>query len=264
MQERVQKVLARCGHGSRRQVEALIAGGQISVNGTVAALGDSLKPGDRVSIDGQRFRVVDNEPAPPRVLAYHKPEGEICTRRDEQGRKTVYESLPRLRGARWISVGRLDFNTNGLLLFSDDGALVDARAHPRRGIEREYAVRVHGEVSDAALDSLTQGVRIDDENVSFKRLEFRGGEGSNRWYHVVLSEGRNREVRRMWEAVGAKVSRLTRVRYGSLALPRSLRPGTYMDVKGADLANLLASAGWQNRAGRSQLSVQREKRSRRR
>jgi 23S rRNA pseudouridine2605 synthase len=264
MQERVQKVLARCGHGSRRQIEALIGGGRISVNGAVAALGDSLKSGDRVSIDGQRFRVVDNEPAQPRVLAYHKPEGEICTRRDEQGRRTVYESLPRLRCARWISVGRLDFNTSGLLLFSDDGALVDALAHPRRGIEREYAVRVRGEVVDSALASLTQGVRLDGETVSFKSLEFRGGAGSNRWYHVVLSEGRNREVRRMWEAVGASVSRLTRVRYGPLALPRSLRPGEYMDVKGPDLANLLAAAGWRGSAGDAQLSVQREKRSRRR
>jgi len=264
MQERVQKVLARCGHGSRRQIESLIGGGRISVNGAVAVLGDSLKPGDRVSIDGQRFRVVDDAPALPRVLAYHKPEGEICTRRDEQGRRTVYEALPRLRAARWISVGRLDFNTSGLLLFSDDGALVDALAHPRRAVEREYAVRVRGEVDEATLASLARGVRIDGETVSFKSLEFRGGRGSNRWYHVVLSEGRNREVRRMWEAVGATVSRLIRVRYGPLALPRNLRPGEFMDVKGPDLTNLLAAVDWRGSAGDSQLSVQREKRSHRR
>lgn len=264
MPERVQKVLARCGHGSRRQIEALIGGGRISVNGTVAVLGDNLKPGDRVSIDGERFRVVGEAPALPRVLAYHKPEGEICTRRDEQGRKTVYEALPRRRGARWISVGRLDINTSGLLLFSDDGALVDALAHPRRAIEREYAVRVRGDLDEHKLERLTRGVKIDGDMMAFKHLEFRGGRGSNRWYHVVLSEGRNREVRRLWEAVGATVSRLIRVRFGPLTLPRSLRPGEFADVKGADLDNLLAAVDWRVGSGPAQLTVQREKRSRRR
>ena len=264
VRERVQKVLARAGHGSRRQIETLISGGRISINGAAAALGDCLERGDRLSIDGERFRVVDATPAMPRVLAYHKPEGEICTRHDAEGRPTVYARLPRLRGARWISVGRLDFNTSGLLLFSDDGALVDALSHPRRGVEREYAARVRGDLDSAALARLTKGVRLDGELAKFERLEFQGGEGANRWYHVVLCEGRNREVRRLWEAEGATVSRLMRVRYGPLTLPRSLRPGEYRDVTGPDLDGLLAVAGLSLAGGKPQLSVRREKRAHRR
>ncbi len=263
--ERLQKILARCGMGSRRQIEALVRDGRITINGRPAGLGDSLAAGDRVAVDGERLRVVASAGAAPRVLAYHKPEGEVCTRRDEQGRPTVFDHLPRLGRGRWLNVGRLDTNTSGLLLFTADGELANRLAHPSGGLEREYAVRVRGEVSEQALQRLLAGVDLDDGPARFAHVEYRGGEGANRWYHVVLNEGRNREVRRLWEAVGTSVSRLIRVRFGPQTLPRALRPGKHRLLDAGELQALLDAADYgDGTRRRPELRVEREQRRHRR
>ena len=223
MSEKLQKVLARAGHGSRREIEAKIEAGRVSVDGKIATLGDRVEivPGLKIRIDGHLISVKESAEQICRVLAYYKPEGELCTRNDR---------LPKLRGARWIAVGRLDVNTCGLLLFTTDGELANRLMHPSREVEREYAVRVFGQVDDDKLRQLSRGVQLEDGPAAFKTIKFTGGEGINQWYNVTLTEGRNREVRRLWEAVGVQVSRLIRVRYGDILLPKGLPRGGYTEL----------------------------------
>jgi len=241
--ERLQKVMAQSGYGSRRNLEILIAQGHVTVNGQVARLGDSAGPGDKVKLDGRLIQLrfgIDR----PRVLLYHKPEGEIVTRDDPEKRATVFDRLPRVHGGRWVSVGRLDLNTGGLLLFTTNGEVANRLTHPRFEVEREYAVRVMGELTDEAREKLLKtGVDIDGELCTFDSVEDRGGEGANHWYHVVLREGKNREVRRMMEAVGLMVSRLMRVRFGPVALPGFLKRGMMREMDEDQVADLMAFVG---------------------
>lgn len=218
-------MLAAAGLGSRREIESWIEAGRVTVAGRLARLGDRAGPGDAIAVDGRPVELVSGTAA--RVLVYHKPEGELVTRKDPQGRPTVFSRLP---PGRWIAVGRLDINSAGLLLFTDDGELANRLMHPRYGIEREYQVRVHGPVD---LERLRQGVQLEDGDAAFERIEAvdpRAAASANRWYRVVLKEGRNREVRRMFEAVGARVSRLLRVRYGPVELARELKPGDWREL----------------------------------
>jgi len=232
MSEKLQKVLARAGHGSRREIEAMIEAGRVSVDGKIATLGDRVEvtPALKIRIDGHLISVKESVEQICRVLAYYKPEGELCTRSDPEGRPTVFDRLPRLRGSRWIAVGRLDVNTCGLMLFTTDGELANRLMHPSREVEREYAVRVFGQVDDDKIRQLSKGVQLEDGPAAFKTLRFCGGEGINQWYNVTLTEGRNREVRRLWEAVGVQVSRLMRVRYGDITLPKGLPRGGWTEL----------------------------------
>ena len=234
---KLHKVLAQAGIGSRRDMEQLVAEGRITVNGEPAHVGQRISFGDQLRIDGKpiKARIV---PPPPRVLAYHKPAGEVVTHDDPQHRPTVFRRLPRLQQGKWQSVGRLDINTEGLLLFTNSGELANQLMHPRFGVEREYAVRVLGVVDEAERERLLQGVEIDGQTAAFKSIDDAGGEGANRWYRVVITEGRNREVRKLFEAVGHAVSRLIRVRYGSVVLPRGLRRGVWVDLEEADVWTL--------------------------
>jgi 23S rRNA pseudouridine2605 synthase len=243
--ERLQKVMAQSGHGSRRNIEILIAQGHITINGQIAKLGDSVGPGDKVKLDGKLLTLRFGE-ALPRVLLYHKVTGEIVTRDDPEKRPTVFEKLPKVHGGRWVSVGRLDFNTEGLLIFTTSGELANRLTHPRFEVEREYAVRVVGELSEEQKTKLLTGVEIDGESCKFDSLEDRGGEGTNHWYHVILREGKNREVRRMMEAVGLTVSRLMRVRFGAVELPSFLKRGMMREMDEAATQDLLAFAGMQD------------------
>ena len=240
--ERLQKVMAQSGHGSRRNIEILIAQGHITINGQVAKLGDSVGPGDKVKLDGKLLHLRYGEPL-PRVLLYHKTAGEIVTRDDPEKRPTVFDKLPKVNGGRWVSVGRLDFNTEGLLIFTTSGELANRLTHPRFEVEREYAVRVMGELTEEQRSKLLTGVDIDGESCKFDSLEDRGGEGSNHWYHVILREGKNREVRRMMEAVGLMVSRLMRVRFGSVELPGHIKRGMMREMEEAQIQDLLTFAG---------------------
>ena len=232
MSEKLQKVLARAGHGSRREIETMISAGRVSVDGKLATLGDRVEPSKalKIRIDGHLVSVAESTEEVCRVLAYYKPEGVLCTRNDPEGRPTVFDRLPKLRGARWIAVGRLDVNTCGLLLFTTDGELANRLMHPSREVEREYAVRVFGQVDDDKLKQLSRGVQLEDGPAAFKTLKFSGGEGINQWYSVTLTEGRNREVRRLWESVGVQVSRLIRTRYGDIDLPKGLPRGGYTEL----------------------------------
>jgi 23S rRNA pseudouridine2605 synthase len=241
--ERLHKVLARAGFGSRRLMETWIEAGRVSINGKIAGLGDVVNPGDEVRVDGRLVQPDRLFKRVLRVIGYHKPAGKVCSRSDDQGRPTVYEDLPGARGGRWLSIGRLDFNTTGLLLFTTDGELAHRLMHPSTGVEREYAVRVLGEVKPEALERLRSGVALEDGVAKFDTITDAGGEGANRWYHVTLHEGRNREVRRLWESQGLTVSRLTRVRYGPLSLPRDQRAGRWWELEPAEVDALLAVAG---------------------
>ena len=242
--ERLQKVLAAAGLGSRREIETWISEGRITINGRTAKLGDRIRGVDRVSVDGRPVKALERgSETRHRVILYHKPEGELTTRKDPEGRPTVFEALPPLRGSRWVSVGRLDTNTSGLLIFTNDGALANKLMHPSSQIEREYAVRVLGKVTDEQLAMLKKGVRLEDGMARFDDIREAGGEGANHWYHVILSEGRNREVRRLWEAVGVTVSRLIRVRFGSLGLPRNLPRGAWRDATEEEVGALASAAG---------------------
>ena len=237
---KVHKVIADAGLASRREAERWIAAGRITVNGRAASLGDRMGSGDVLRVDG---RPVPRAAPRRRLIRYHKPAGELTARADPLARPTVFDGLPKLGRARWIAIGRLDFNTTGLLVFTDDGELAHRLMHPSRGIEREYAVRIRGVPSDEALARLTGGVVLEDGEARFDALRSAGGEGANRWFHVVLREGRNREVRRLFEAVGCTVSRLIRVRFGPVTLPRHLRPGRYEDVDRDEARALLREAG---------------------
>ncbi|BAU47769.1 pseudouridine synthase [Sulfurifustis variabilis] len=240
--EKLQKVLARAGAGSRREMERWIVEGRVTIDGRAAKLGDRVSPRQTIRIDGRSVPTYATTPK-PRVLLYHKPEGQVTTRSDPEGRPTVFDNLPVLKHGRWIAIGRLDLNSSGLLLFTTDGALAHKLMHPSTMIEREYAVRVLGSVPPEGLKQLTEGVVLEDGEARFDSVLDAGGTGANHWYHVVIREGRHREVRRMWEAIGAKVSRLMRVRYGPVPLPRLLRPGRTHDLDADGMTALYAAAG---------------------
>lgn len=230
MSEKLQKVLARAGLGSRREMEQLISEGRASFDGKVAKLGDRVELNQVIRVDGHIVKVESAEQSVCRVLTYHKPEGELCTRKDPEGRPTVFSRLPKLVTGRWIAVGRLDVNTSGLLVFTTDGELANRLMHPQFEVEREYACRVFGEIDEPMIKSLKQGVELDDGPACFKAVKAAGGEGINRWFHVVLTSGRNREVRRLWESQGVQVSRLIRVRYGEIKLEKHLPQGGWEEM----------------------------------
>lgn len=236
-EERVQKALARMGYGSRREIERLIGEEKIRINGQLAKLGDHVKAGDKVNI-GKRRAVITSDVNRIRVLLYNKPEGEICTQKDEEGRPTVFQSIGKLREGRWISVGRLDINSSGLLLFTNYGELANHLMHPSSEIEREYAVRVQGEVTKDIIKRLLKGVQLEDGLSKFDQIIDAGGQGSNHWYHVILKGGKNREVRRLWQSQDLRVSRLTRVRYGNLVLPRDLKVGKKVELSLEEIKQL--------------------------
>ncbi|MCG5535104.1 23S rRNA pseudouridine(2605) synthase RluB [Ectothiorhodospira mobilis] len=240
MSERLHKMLARAGLGSRREVERWIAQGWVTVNGRVAQPGEQAGPEDEIAVQGRPVSIRAPE---ARVVAYHKPEGEVTARKDPEGRPTVFEHLPKLRQGRWVSIGRLDLNTSGLLLFTTDGELAHRLMHPSGGVEREYAVRVLGAVEPGVLERLCQGVELEDGPARFDAIRDAGGSGANHWYHVLLREGRNREVRRLWNAEGITVSRLIRVRYGPVALGTGLRLGRWRALEPGEMQALYAAAG---------------------
>ena len=235
---KLQKALADAGFGSRRELEEWIAAGRVSVNDQPAHVGQRIGPHDKVRVNGKVVRLKFAQRL-PRVLLYHKPEGEIVSRDDPEKRPSVFEKLPRVSGGRWIAIGRLDFNSCGLLLFTTSGDLANRLMHPRYGLERDYAVRILGELSEEAAAQLTAGIDLGDGPARFVRLFAAGGEGANRWYNVTLTEGRNREVRRMFEAVGVTVSRLMRVRYGPVLLPPGLKRGQWRELEAPAVEQLL-------------------------
>ncbi|MDO9778879.1 23S rRNA pseudouridine(2605) synthase RluB [Glaesserella parasuis] len=238
--EKLQKILARAGQGSRREIEEVIAAGRVSVDGKIATLGDRVQVSSstKIRIDGNLVNLIPTQKEICRVLMYYKPEGELCTRSDPEGRATVFDRLPRLTGSRWIAVGRLDINTSGLLLFTTDGELANRLMHPSREVEREYSVRVFGEVNDAMIQRLRKGVQLEDGPANFKQIKAVGGTGINQWFDVTLTEGRNREVRRLWESQGIQVSRLIRIRYGNIKLEKSLPRGGWEEM-GLEQVNYL-------------------------
>ncbi|UTA49305.1 pseudouridine synthase [Simiduia sp. 21SJ11W-1] len=240
--EKLQKVLARAGLGSRREMERLIESGRVEVNGKIAALGDRVGASASIRVDGKSVTFSAGE-IKRRVLLYNKPEGEICSRSDPEGRRTVYDRLPQLKGERWISVGRLDFNTSGLLLFTNDGELANKLMHPSSVIDREYLVRIQGDVDDEMRQRLLDGVLLEDGVAQFTDIVDGAGEGRNRWFYCVVMEGRNREVRRLWESQGVRVSRLKRVRYGNCFIPSHVRVGQWVELTDKEIGDLCATAG---------------------
>ena len=249
MSEKLQKVLARVGLGSRRYMEEVIAAGRVSVNGQVAQVGERIEPTDELRIDGRKVQFQIEDEIRRRVLIYYKPEGEICSRNDPESRPTVFEHLPTIANDRWVMVGRLDINSTGLLLFTNDGELANRLMHPSNEVEREYAVRVMGEVTPLLKNNMIKGVVLDDGPAKFESFTEIGGEGINRWYQVVVKEGRNREVRRIFESQGLKVSRLLRTRYGTVILPRELRTGRWMELDKNDIDNLTKAVELKPRQG---------------
>ncbi len=237
MSEKLQKILAQVGLGSRREMERWIEQGRVQLNGELAKLGERAGPSDEIEVDGKK--VTRAEVVPRRVLVYNKPEGEVCTRNDPEGRPTVFDRLPRIKGERWIAVGRLDINTAGLLLFTTDGELANKLMHPSTNtVDREYAVRVAGEVTPEIIETLKKGVVLEDGMAKFTDVQFFDGEGFNQWYHVCIMEGRNREVRRLWESQDLKVSRLKRVRYGCIFLPKKVSVGRWLELDQKDTDEL--------------------------
>jgi 23S rRNA pseudouridine2605 synthase len=243
LEERLHKVLANAGLGSRRMLEQRIQAGEVELNGAPAGIGASVHAGDRVVLDGKQFVVASDNRDDTEVLLYHKPEGVVTTREDPEGRPTVFEQLPRLKGARWVAVGRLDINTTGLLLLTTDGELANALMHPKSGLGREYLCRVHGEVPDEVIEKLKVGVELEDGVARFDEIAVISRGGSHSWFRVVIREGRNREVRRLWDSQGFLVSRLKRIRYGSIELPRTLRRGDSEALPEEAIKELRKSAG---------------------
>ena len=242
MSERLHKMLAQAGVGSRREMEELIRAGKVTVNGQVAEVGAQVEEDDVVKVNGRlvRFRQAARL---PRILLYHKPEGEIVSRDDPERRESVFDVLPPVRGGKWIAVGRLDFNTSGLLIFTTSGELANHLMHPRFEVDREYAIRVRGELTPDQLQQLRNGIEMEDGLARFESLLDEGGEGSNHWYRGVLKEGRNREVRRLFEAMGLTVSRLMRVRFGMLSLPPRVKRGRWLELEPEQVAAVLNWAG---------------------
>ncbi|HAG71239.1 MAG TPA: 23S rRNA pseudouridylate synthase B [Gammaproteobacteria bacterium] len=239
MTEKLQKVLARAGFGSRREIETWISKGRVKVNGKVAVVGDRVDDEDQVTVDGKKLSSQAKQRFDRRILLYNKPENEICTRKDPEGRRTVFDKLPVIRHGRWVSVGRLDINTSGLLLFTTDGELANKLMHPSFQIEREYAVRVMGEVTQEIVDLMHKGVMIEGNLCRFTDIQYFAGDGANQWYHVVLIEGRNREVRKLWESQGLKVSRLKRVRFGTTFMPSTITKGQFRELPKQEVDKLL-------------------------
>ena len=239
--EKLQKVLARAGMGSRREMERWIEAGRIAINGRIARLGDRVDGKDRITVDGRPLEPLPAEKT--RCILYHKPTGEVCSRKDPEGRRTVFERLPKLKSGRWISIGRLDFNTSGLLLFTTDGELANALMHPSSNIEREYMVRVMGKVEMDMLHRMVEGVMLEDGMARFTDITDAGGEGINHWFYVVIMEGRNREVRRLWESQGLTVSRLKRVRYGEVFIPSRVKQGQWVELTNPEIKSLYRMAG---------------------
>src|SRR4051794_30330633 len=248
--QRLHKVLASCGFGSRRAMEEMILAGRITVNRMPADVGQKVSPGDEVRINGELVKVRFAEPR-ARVLMYHKPAGELVTRDDPEGRPTVFEKLPSIGNGKWINIGRLDYNTEGLLLFTNSGELANRLMHPRYEVDREYAVRVMGRLTDEQQQTLVGGVTLDDGIARCQSVEDAGGDddASNHWYRVVLTEGRNREVRRLFEALGVMVSRLIRTRYGVVAMPTAIKRGEWLELEPAAVNALVESAGLSQRGG---------------
>jgi 23S rRNA pseudouridine2605 synthase len=240
---RLQKALADAGLGSRREIEGWISEGRVRVNGQATKLGDRVSPQDRVRVDGKDIDRRRGRGVQLRVIAYNKPEGEVVTRADPEGRPTVFRRLPRLTAGRWIAVGRLDINTSGLLLLTNQGELANRLMHPSREVEREYAVRILGETAPEALRRLTEGIELEDGPARFDSVADAGGGGANHWYQAVLREGRNREVRRLWEAAGCRISRLIRIRYGNVTLGPRLFAGHWRELTEEETGDLLALAG---------------------
>lgn len=238
MSEKIQKVLAHLGMGSRREIERWINEGRVHINGRQAKLGARVDLTANITVDNKRVSLTVNKQFKRRVLVYHKPLGEICSRVDPGNRSTVFQHLPHLPHQRWIMVGRLDINTSGLLIFTNEGELAYRLSHPSYEVEREYAVRILGKVNENMLDRLKKGVKLEEIEAAFTSIEARGGSGANRWYHVVLNEGRNREVRRLWESQGVSVSRLIRVRFGNVILPHDLSKGHFFELKAEAIKKL--------------------------
>jgi len=244
--ERIQKVLARSGLGSRRQIEKSIKIAQIYINGKLVELGQTVVEGDIIDWKNRKW-VIEGKALDFKIIMYNKPLGQICTRKDEKGRPTVFDDLPELKGQRWINIGRLDINTTGLLLFSTDGNFANHMMHPSSMIDREYACRIFGEVDQIKLDNLRHGVELEDGKAKFNDIQAAGAGESNQWFHVVLLEGKNREVRRLWESQDLKVNRLKRVRYGGVFLPKKLKPGSHQELTPGEKTILLKDVNYKSK-----------------
>ncbi|MBO1531156.1 23S rRNA pseudouridine(2605) synthase RluB [Psychrobacter sp. F1192] len=260
--EKLQKALARMGLGSRRQMEEVIKSGRVSVNSGPATIGDRVGQGDEIRVDGRLIKYTAENEKRRRVLAYYKPEGEICSASDPEGRPTVFERLPKLTHDRWVMVGRLDINSTGLLLFTNDGEMAHRLMHPSNEVTREYAVRVLGEVTPDIARNLTAGVMLEDGMAQFEDIKEGGGDGVNKWYHVKLKEGRNREVRRLFESQGLKVSRLLRTRYGTISLPKELRTGRFLELDKKEINTLTDLVSLRPRHGTGLQGTAKEKQER--
>ncbi|OGV26063.1 MAG: 23S rRNA pseudouridylate synthase B [Legionellales bacterium RIFCSPHIGHO2_12_FULL_37_14] len=238
--ERIQKVLSQYGYGSRREIERLIGLEAIKINNKIAQLGDKISLDDVITIDNKRVQFDKKLVQKTRMLIYYKPVGEVCSRNDPKFTKTVFDNLPTLKNSRWIQIGRLDLNTSGLLIFTNNGDLAHRMMHPSFEVEREYAVRVCGQVTNEIINKLKKGVKLEDGMAKFKSITYQGGENLNSWYHVTLTEGRQREVRRLWQSQGLEVSRLIRIRFGSITLPRFLSQGRWIEMQANEVERFTA------------------------